>query len=343
MKYIAISVLCVILAIAALIFVFSGSSGDLSYTTVLGKPGAHSTKSRLPELPLDIVYDQPMGRIVSHQDNGDVIAWDIASGKATNLTRTRSVFAYCPVQQLVIEHDGKDLVLLDLKTQERKPIDTNAYHDAVWNADCTRFAAASEDENELRLWYVDNLTKYDLLHMPMPVRNSMALSRDGKILATAQGTYSDAAGHKTLLEILTEVDPSTYSRLTPKTPADMLLGMWQMALTPDSKNLIVGTQQNAKSGLRSFRIDNGITNWRHDDFQSYWVRAIAVSPDGRLVASGDEKGWLRIWDAESGDKLAEHQTGLVIQTAAFSQDSRQLAIALWDSTIAIIDVSQIED
>ena len=102
--------------------------------------------------------------------------------------------------------------------------------------------------------------------------------------------------------------------------------------------MIVGSQTNAKSGLRSIATDTTGERWRKDGFESYWVRAVAASPDGKLIATGDEKGWLRLWNARNGVKLHELQTGLVVQSVSFSDDSRKLAIALWDSTIGILEL-----
>ena len=81
--------------------------------------------------------------------------------------------------------------------------------------------------------------------------------------------------------------------------------------------------------------------WKHRGFASYWVRALALSPDDQFLATGDEKGWLRVWKPETGEKLYEGTTGLVIQSLAFSDDGRRLAAALWDSTIRIVEVDKL--
>jgi WD40 repeat protein len=314
---------------------------DLEISAVLGKPGLQSPDARLPNLALRLEFDQPNGRIVALQEDGKIVAWNLGDGQPSPIGETSGLFAYCAGANRLLEHDGTDLKLKDLTSDEATVVDTNAYHHAVWNADCTRFAAASRDENELRIWQISDLATYELLHTPTPLRNGIAMSRDGRHIATAQGTYSDAAGHKTYLEIISRADGGGFTRLSPNVPAQTIMGLWQMAFTPDNANLVVGTQNDGKSGIRSFRIADGLTNWSNKDFESQWVRAIAISPDGRLVATGDEKGWLRLWSVSSGEKLAEHQTGLMIQSASFSNDSNQLAVALLDSTIALIDVSNI--
>ncbi len=88
---------------------------------------------------------------------------------------------------------------------------------------------------------------------------------------------------------------------------------------------------------------SGAVNWGQDGFASYWVRALAVSPDGSILVSGDEKGMLRVWNIQTGAKITERRTGLVIQSLAFSEDGTQLAVALWDSTVGIVGMRNLLD
>ncbi len=53
-----------------------------------------------------------------------------------------------------------------------------------------------------------------------------------------------------------------------------------------------------------------------------WVGALDVSPDGQMIAVGDEGGGVQVWDVASGDRLA--QVGGV-RDAAFSPSGQELA------------------
>ena len=114
-----------------------------------------------------------------------------------------------------------------------------------------------------------------------------------------------------------------------------------MVFTSDLENLIVGSQINGKSGLRNFASETGSLNWKHDGFESYWIRGLSASPGNKLIASEDEKGWLRLWNSITGHKLYEANAGLVIQAVSFSEDGTQLAVALWNSTIGIVEIKNI--
>ena len=109
-----------------------------------------------------------------------------------------------------------------------------------------------------------------------------------------------------------------------------------MAFSPQDQGLLLATQLNAKSGVRFIEPEMGRVRWKHAGFDSHRVRALAISPNGKLVATGDEKGLLRFWDSGSGNLLLERRTGLVIQSVAFSNDGTKLAVALWDSTIGLV-------
>jgi WD40 repeat protein len=66
---------------------------------------------------------------------------------------------------------------------------------------------------------------------------------------------------------------------------------------------------------------------------------LAVSPDGLLVAASDDGGTVRLWDAVSGDWIADlHGHMNSVDGVAFSPDGRRLisagggleAVKLWD-------------
>lgn len=68
------------------------------------------------------------------------------------------------------------------------------------------------------------------------------------------------------------------------------------------------------------------------------VRYIALSPDGRILASGGADHTLRLWNMENGKCLAVFDLGSRVQALAFSPDGLRLAVATMDTTIKLWSV-----
>jgi len=69
------------------------------------------------------------------------------------------------------------------------------------------------------------------------------------------------------------------------------------------------------------------------------INALAFSPDGQLLASGDRDGMVKIWSASDGKVLRTLSQFRARPVAlSFSSDARSLAVALYKGGIAVWDV-----
>jgi len=80
----------------------------------------------------------------------------------------------------------------------------------------------------------------------------------------------------------------------------------------------------------------GVLKLSHDDI----VHRVAWSPDGRLLASGSRKGWVKVWDARTGEMRLhlQAQKGFV-RNLVFSPDGRLLATGGEDEWVKVWDVA----
>ena len=86
--------------------------------------------------------------------------------------------------------------------------------------------------------------------------------------------------------------------------------------------------------------------WSQPDIQSNvlgrhatWVRSVAFSPDGKLLASGSWDTTIGLWNVETGREirvLTGHTRG--VESVAFSPDGKLLASGSWDNTIGLWNV-----
>jgi WD40 repeat protein/serine/threonine protein kinase len=73
------------------------------------------------------------------------------------------------------------------------------------------------------------------------------------------------------------------------------------------------------------------------------VHCAEFSPDGRRIASSDQQGWVKIWDAQSGQEILRfHAHREHARSVAFSPDGQRLATASWDGTAKVWDVQALE-
>ena len=68
---------------------------------------------------------------------------------------------------------------------------------------------------------------------------------------------------------------------------------------------------------------------------TYWTRAVAWSPDGKLIASGSLRE-VQVWNANQGRKVSSYRSheGWV-RAVAWSPDGKRIASASHDKTVQV--------
>ncbi len=86
----------------------------------------------------------------------------------------------------------------------------------------------------------------------------------------------------------------------------------------------------------------GETLFEDSEAHSSNLSCIAISADGRRLATGGRDKTIRVWDTETwatiGSPVDSH--GLWVTSVAFSRNGQQLASASSDGTVRLWDVTQ---
>lgn len=95
---------------------------------------------------------------------------------------------------------------------------------------------------------------------------------------------------------------------------------------------------SGSDGISIWNCETGELIGRHDDL--FWANTITLSPDSRLIATGQDDFKVRIWDSQTG-RLRHVLNGHhdEISAMAFSADGQRLATASEDRLVYIWDVA----
>jgi WD40 repeat protein len=63
------------------------------------------------------------------------------------------------------------------------------------------------------------------------------------------------------------------------------------------------------------------------------IEAVAFSPDGKYMASGDGSGKIELWDATTGSLVPEFEVNSEKVSALAAVGNKEGAIGLWDTSI----------
>jgi WD40 repeat protein/serine/threonine protein kinase len=112
----------------------------------------------------------------------------------------------------------------------------------------------------------------------------------------------------------------------------------RIAVSRDGRLLASGNAAGGNSTIKIWDLQKG-AELRELKKHVWFIRGLAFSPDGRLLATGDHRN-VKIWNPFTGDLLRElPENTRVLSTMTFSADGRFLATACQDDGIRLWDAT----
>lgn len=179
---------------------------------------------------------------------------------------------------------------------------------------------------QILLYHADTLELAGVLPYPEGYATSLRFSRNGALLVVAGG-HGALQGNVVLFEVKTGRRVAEIGKeLDTVLSADLRANHAMVAFGTPGRKLkvcdVAGNELYVK------------------DKHSEWVTAVAFSPDGVLLASGDRNGGLRVWESDSGGEYLNLEAHKAAITAlAWRSDSNVLASSSEDGEVILWEMN----
>lgn len=303
--------------------------------------------------PMNLAFSADGSQILSggsgidYKPNGQLTLWDAASGKLIRSFEGHKKFS--SVSKVAISPDGKHIVsvtsldavrMWDVGSGRAVTLATNVdnVYTLAYLPDSKTLMTGDQD-GTVNLWdaasgrQLKSLKRKNRASVFMPMADGLHALIDlemtelasGKVTRTFgagyggfEAQYSDDGSMLLSNGNLRRWDASNGQLVsTAEAPAT---GAWVASQTPDRKRVVWQMDQRI---MKVIDMTTGEQITTIDRGENYYSSA-KISPDGKLIAGGDSKLGMMVWDADTGKLLRSVKHPDSVNAVAFSPDSKRL-------------------
>lgn len=320
-------------------------TGSADKTVILWDARSGEMLSILTSLPDSITQlaVSPDGtRLAISGFEGIVRVWDITEDQEVTSIKASSEapLAFSPDSSRLITSwwDSNTAQLLNIDARDNSLIlsgHTNSLFALIFSPDTKRIVTASRDRTA-RVW--DTAIGRELLTLyghPAPIY-SLALSPDGVHLATG-----DEQGHVRIWNIAP--DQEQFSVPGVEMPLSGFRELREPLFSPDGTRLyaifnLFATGLEPSSRVKVLDSATGVELLNLAEMDGVAFDSLALSPDGKRLATGGSDGHVRVWDSDTNQLLLDLSAqSSTVWGIAFSPDGKTLATPGQDHTAKIWD------
>ncbi len=269
------------------------------------------------------VLYSPNGKlIVTAGDDGAVKLWNPLTGKEiSKLVQYSSpitAVSFLPNSNKLAIPLGSSMAIWDVATKKQIAILPEGSGSWIFTFSPDGKILATAHGKIAKLWSMENYKELATLDTQRGDIRSVSFSPDGKILATGSEGYTMGVARYNRDSRLFDPNAPPVDPLPPKPAATLYDAEGTVKLWDTQTFKEVGTLP----GNLGF------------------MYAVAFSPDGKLLATGNKTGQLKLWDTRLNKEWATLPLKCVapVEALAFSPDSSMLAAACFDTGVILWDV-----
>ncbi|MEX2288149.1 MAG: WD40 repeat domain-containing protein [Planctomycetaceae bacterium] len=226
----------------------------------------------------------------------------------------------------------------------------------AFSSDAKWLVAGNVNEASVRVWDMATGKELQSFQHDEPTLNCLAISSNDKFIASA-GSSKQSGSH--VIRVWSTATGTQINEMaSPKGGVDAIAfsaddtrlvsgGMANNVRTVNGNRVVTPAPQQYENAVQLWDLETGLVlaafpgDAYREGYGTRYVDDVAVSPDGRLIATAERGGTVVLYQLEGAKRLATAKSGGAVRRIKFSGDGRRLASAGVDTSTLVWDVEAI--